>query len=117
MNDNTPLTDEELAAIRARCAAATPGPWRSHVEGRDHTSGSSFIMTGEDDSRGEDIELSGATPADQDFIAHARQDIPRLLEEIQRLRNLGRGASSTTPQDSKSQAMTVGATRVRRCRA
>lgn len=44
MNDNTPLTEEELAAIRARCAAATPGPWRSYVEGRDHTSGSSFIL-------------------------------------------------------------------------
>lgn len=30
----------------------------------------------------EDIELLGATIADQDFIAHARQDIPKLLQEI-----------------------------------
>ena len=104
MNDNTPLTEEEIAAIHARCTAATPGPWRSYIEGRDHTSGSSFIMTGEGEVRGEDIELSGATPADQDFIAHARQDIPRLLAEIQRLRNLGQQVSSTTPQDPKSQA-------------
>jgi len=104
MNDDTPLTDEEIAAIRARGAAATPGPWRSYIEGRDHTSGSSFIMTGEGDLRGEDIELSGATPADQDFIAHARQDIPRLLAELQRLRNLGQRASSTPPRDPKSQA-------------
>jgi hypothetical protein len=104
MNDTPPLTEEEIAAIRARCTAATPGPWRSYIEGRDHTSGSNFIMTGEGEGRGEDIELSGATPADQDFIAHARQDIPRLLAEIQRLRNLGQQASSPTPQDPKSQA-------------
>ena len=35
---------------------------------------------------GEDIELTGATDADQDFIAHMRQDMPRLLAEVQRLR-------------------------------
>jgi len=106
MDDNTPLTNEEVAAIRARCAAATPGPWRAYIEGRDHTSGSSFIMTGEGEVRGDDIELSGATLADQDFIAHARQDIPRLLAEIQRLQNLGQQASSTPApeQNPKSQA-------------
>lgn len=75
------MTDEELTAIRLRCEAATPGPWTSYVEGRDHDSGSDFIMTD-----GDDIELAGgATAADQDFIAHARQDIPRLLDEIERL--------------------------------
>ncbi len=76
----------ELGKIRKRCDEATPGPWRSFVEGRDHTSGSSFIMTGDGANRGSDIELYGATTADQDFIAHARQDIPRLLDEIARLR-------------------------------
>jgi hypothetical protein len=86
---DTDITDEEFAAIKARCAAATPGPWRSYVEGRDHTSGSDFIMTGEGNSRGRDIELSGATKADQDFIAHARQDVPRLAAEIERLRRAG----------------------------
>jgi hypothetical protein len=29
---------------------------------------------------------AGATKDDQDFIAHARQDIPRLLAEIDRLK-------------------------------
>lgn len=67
--------------MRQRCAATTPGPWKSYIEGRDHTSGSSFIMT-----RGADIALTGATDADQDFIAHTRQDMPRLLAEVQRLR-------------------------------
>ena len=43
-------------------------------------------MTGLDDNRGEDIELFGATIDDQDFIAHARQDIPKLLAEIESLK-------------------------------
>ncbi len=84
------MTIQELDEIRCRCGAATPGPWKAFVEGRDHESGSSFIMTGEGANRGEDIELSGARPADYDFIAHARQDVPRLLAEIARLRDLSK---------------------------
>lgn len=81
------MPDEELAAIKQRCEGTTPGPWTSYVEGRDHDSGSDFIMTD-----GDDIELiGGATTADQDFIAHARQDIPLLLDEIERLRSQLRG--------------------------
>lgn len=83
-----PITDKELEEIRLRYEAATAGPWKSFVEGRDHTSGSNFIMVGEGLSRGSDIELAGATIADQDFIAHARQDIPRLLEELARLKKI-----------------------------
>lgn len=82
------LTESDIDAIRIRCQRATPGPWRSFVEGRDHTSGSSFIMTGGPSGRGNDIELSGATVEDQDFIAQARQDIPLLLEEVRRLKQL-----------------------------
>ncbi len=75
------LTNADLDQIEARLLAATPGPWKSLVEGRDHTSGSSFIQT-----PASDIEPSGATAADQDFIAHARQDLPKLLAEVRRLR-------------------------------
>jgi hypothetical protein len=81
------LTNAELDAIEARLRAAAPGPWKSFIEGRDHTSGSSLIATPDSD-----IELSGATAADQDFIAHARQDLPKLLDEVRRLR--ARGASN-----------------------
>ncbi len=73
----------EINDIKERCEKATPGPWKSYIEGRDHTSGSSFIRTA-----GEDIELTGATTNDQDFIAAARQDVPALIEEIYRLRQL-----------------------------
>lgn len=80
------MNEDELLRIKALCDAATVAPWKSYVEGRDHTSGSNFIMTGSENNRGEDIELSGATVADQDFIASARQDIPNLLAELTRLR-------------------------------
>ena len=80
------LSNPELLEIRRRCESATAGPWKSFVEGRDHTSGSSFIRTGSGENRGKDMELSGASIADQDFIAQAREDIPRLLEEIARLK-------------------------------
>jgi hypothetical protein len=87
------MTDQELKNIEDRCKHASKGPWLSFIEGRDHESGDSFIMTGthkgddkKSNSRGEDIYLIGATNADQDFIAHSRQDVPRLLEEIKKLR-------------------------------
>ncbi|WP_082146161.1 MULTISPECIES: hypothetical protein [Burkholderia] len=82
------MNDEQLEEIEARCKAATLGPWVSYVEGRDHESGSNFIMTGPEWARSDDIELSGAAVADQDFIAHARQDIPLLVSEIRRLREV-----------------------------
>lgn len=82
------MTDHTISKIHARANAATSGPWTSFIEGRDFTSGSSFIMTGTEESRGKDIELIGATEADQDFIAAARTDIPKLILEITRLRKL-----------------------------
>lgn len=77
------MLEKELNLIKMRCKKTTEGPWISYVEGRDHTSGSNFIMT-----NGEDIELFGASIDDQDFIAHSKQDIPKLLEEIERLKLL-----------------------------
>lgn len=76
-----PLTTDEIEAIKTRCEQATAGPWKSFIEKREKFSGSDFIQT-----EGEDIYLTGATLADQDFIAHARQDIPRLIAEIERLK-------------------------------
>ncbi len=82
------MTEDELKAIEDRCCAATKGPWESFVEGRDHLAGSNFIRTGGLDDNAPDIELLGATVADQDFIAGARQDVLCLLKEIRRLRRL-----------------------------
>jgi hypothetical protein len=87
-------TDSDIVAIKQRLHLATGGHWFYFLEGRDHTAGSSFIMTNVENredwrnpNRGEDLEIIGATQADMEFIAHARQDIPMLLAEIERLKN------------------------------
>jgi hypothetical protein len=89
------MTKEELDAIKIRYEAISIAPWVAFIEGRDCESGSSFIMTGIPkgeniwgENRGEDLEISGASNADLDFIAHARQDIPILVAEIERLQKL-----------------------------
>lgn len=76
------LDKVRLAEIENRLNQTTPGPWTSFVESREMFSGSDFIRTG-----GDDIYLTGATVADQDFIAHARQDIEILIKEVFRLTN------------------------------
>jgi len=74
------LSRNALDEIERRCAATTPGPWQSMVEARGRFSGSDFIQTG-----GNDIYLTGATMADQDFMASAKQDIPLLIAEVRSL--------------------------------
>jgi len=75
------ITRKELETILVRCEAATSGPWQSFIEGRDHTSGSSFIRTGR-----YFFKETATTEKDQDFIAQARQDLPRLVAKVMRLR-------------------------------
>lgn len=85
---DTPMSDDELSKISARGIAATPGPWKPYFEGRDHFAGDSFIMTGTQDLYITAEDYSGGRghfEADLDFIAYARQDIPRLIAEIRRL--------------------------------
>lgn len=60
----------DVKAIRARCDAATAGPWIAHLNGR--VSGPEF----------------SALSRDPDFIAHARTDLPACLDEIERLTNV-----------------------------
>ena len=88
--------EADLDAIEARAGAATPGPWKAFVEGRDHLSGDDFLRTGGLDDSAPDMYVSlaysnksGAVPAspnDLDFIASSRQDVPRLVAEARRLR-------------------------------
>jgi hypothetical protein len=84
----TPITDAELEELERLVADASPAPWRAYIEGRDNESGDSFIAIG--DPREADMDISrddGRAPdADWDFIAAARNYMPRLLSEIRRLR-------------------------------
>jgi hypothetical protein len=80
------ISDDELDRLEQLAASSTSAPWKSFIEGRDHDSGSSFIST-----QGEDRYLTGATEADQDFIAAARNALPDLLDELRKSRARTRG--------------------------
>ena len=82
------LDERELKRLEELSRGATRAPWQSFIEGRDHVAGSDFIRTGGLDNDSPDIELIGASKADQDFIAAARQAVPMLIQEVRRRRNL-----------------------------
>ena len=83
-----PLAAEALDEIDARAARASLGPWRTHVVNGDHSVR---------DARGEPVASAarvyrdcplGLDADDARFIAHAREDVPRLVAEVRRLRGL-----------------------------
>ncbi len=76
MSEERLLTDAELEAMERRCVEASPGPWTAEILG----------SLEEAKALG---RFRWAQPEpDALFIAHAREDIPRLLSEIKRLRAL-----------------------------
>lgn len=103
-----PLDDEQLEAIRQRVDAATPGPWMAANEHGNLPPESSPAwcvcqmrpgyenMEGQVDDRGRRdgwLRDVAETPGrkheydhDAEFIAHAREDVPALLREVDRLR-------------------------------
>jgi hypothetical protein len=78
------LTEYELVVMETLCKAASPGPWCSYVVGRDLEAGLNCIELGSCEL----LEVIGGNAADQDFIANARMDVPRLIGEVRRLRAL-----------------------------
>ena len=76
------MTDKQLAAIRARCDAATPGPWC--IKWSDHLKPWIEVYTKTYYSE----ETQAAGHPDHQLIAHAREDIACLLAEIAALREL-----------------------------
>ncbi|MCG7345364.1 hypothetical protein MHZ92_14590 [Sporosarcina sp. ACRSL] len=74
------LTTEQLEAIRKRAEAATVGEWE-YFNPRLYSH--SIVKSGDIDGRSIAKEIS--READGEFIAHAREDIPALLAEVERL--------------------------------
>lgn len=92
-----PMTPERLAEIRQRLTGATDGPWI--VDEPQRTKAGTLLYVIHSASTEEDVagvELDGdaavwshhRTAAEEDaaFIAHARSDVPALLDEVDRLR-------------------------------
>lgn len=112
------MTSDELDAIERRAAAATRGPWRHdsfpsgteyvhmrnasskdgpRILGPDHSDQDGHVgahmslhnvpafeaLTGETEG-----QLEREKCANAEFIAHAREDVPRLVAEVRRLRAL-----------------------------
>lgn len=74
------MTDEQLAAIRERCEAATEGPWEKLTE---QVAG----MWRETRVVHADFDIcADVCIGDAEFIAAARTDVPALLDEVERLR-------------------------------
>lgn len=81
-----PTADLDLAAIRERADAATPGPWELVME-----DGVLEVRNGEGDrifdaypEVSDDTTIPGAI-ADAHFAMRARADVPTLLAEVERL--------------------------------
>ncbi|PAZ15626.1 hypothetical protein CLM62_12585 [Streptomyces sp. SA15] len=87
MTRQQPLTDEQLNAIDARSNAATKGPWTAWAETYPH-----LVLQGPKGVHPSDAEgivstnLAVNEGVDAEFIAHAREDVPALLDEVRRLR-------------------------------
>lgn len=76
------MNSEQLNAIKERAEKATPGPWlveESRYEG-------SFNAVSVDSNYDFPACLMRANNAE--FIAHAREDIPQLVAEVERLRRI-----------------------------
>jgi len=101
------LTAKQLEEIRARAEKATKGPWYAKATDDDHSQCCNFISTvpgpfehdqrfiGEQDDETvvaltllQAPRLADAPEFEEntEFIAHARDDIPALLAEVERLR-------------------------------
>ncbi len=74
------LTNTEIDAIRKRAEEATEGPWWAS-EGLYVVNN----LTGDSYEWDADFVAETERESDADFIAHAREDIPKLLAEIERI--------------------------------
>lgn len=85
------LTDVDLDRMLALAEATHAGRWVASIEGRDHVSCDSVILTSVGTAtRGPDLWITAdgvkADDAIWDFIAASRYDVPRLIAEVRRLR-------------------------------
>ena len=84
------ITDDEIKAARALCEAATPGPWTARFD--EYVIGdnvSARVSIRNDDGAWVDSErtiVNESMRGDAAFIAAARTLVPRLLDEVERLK-------------------------------
>lgn len=81
----------DLATIGARAEAATPGPWRSMVIDADNAT----VWAGGNTARTATriARVTRRVADNAEFIAAAREDVPALVAEVERLRAALRDAA------------------------
>ena len=77
------MTQQEIDAIRARCEAATAGKWKPQKHDGWYYQGRVLCLDPADNTFKSTIGIEIKDP-DAEFIAHAREDIPRLLDALER---------------------------------
>lgn len=85
MKKHEPLTEEQLLAIKTRAEAATPGPWYhvlAAIVGTTprHDDDNTTCICNTEWGNSTNIQPNA------EFIASAREDVPALLAEVERLR-------------------------------
>lgn len=78
------MSESPLPAIRGRERLATKGPWQTHWTPDAQGYPKFYIHGMAGDQKRNELEQQ----ANADFIAHAREDIPYLLAEVERLARL-----------------------------
>jgi hypothetical protein len=121
------MTENELKAIKARCEAATPGPWEwaedvwncplslyrdagSYDEDPPVIASIELWHPSEHERKGGCVDqyvLAFENRADMDLIAAARTDVEALLEEVERLRETLRCIRGAGRQHSKKDLIEV----------
>ena len=87
------LTKRDLESIKERAEKATPGPWCVAGSERDYViakHGDSERCSDNPVIYADDDCLHGRKE-DAEFIAHARSDVPQLVDEVYRLRVMMQG--------------------------
>ena len=75
---------KRLDEIEARANAATPGPWEADGSAHVLTAGNTATFV----ARCADPDGSDAGVPDAEFIAHARTDVPALLDALEKVLRL-----------------------------
>lgn len=86
VTNNDPITDAELDEMQRRADAAVEGPWHAFVEGPDDAGSSCIFVRDMDDEFYLSPQRYANSAPELNFIAAARQDVPRLIAEVRRLR-------------------------------
>ena len=99
----TNITNAELTEMKERAKKATAGPWVTYYE--------SLVKSKEGDKVVADTWQVVNGEYDARFIAHAREDVPRLVAEVERLREALRdiiqnSESPRTVSDLAEEALT-----------